>query len=152
MRFHRGVICVFWLLQFFVTKGHSNWDVIEGLFLASGHYTSLWPKTICGRWSLQFLMSKGNSNWDVTDRLFVASGCYGSLWLKSTTIEISWRGFLRPLVTTVPFMAKNYLWPLVATVPYVQRQQQLRCHRDSIGSLWLLQFIMAIGHSNWDVT
>ena len=62
-----------------MTKGHNIWDFTERLFVTSGTYNSLWPKTICCRWSLQFAMSKCNNNWDVTNILFTASGCYRSL-------------------------------------------------------------------------
>ena len=136
----------------------------RGTILASGHYSSLWPKTICGPWSLQFPMSKDNNNCDVTDRLFVVSGCYDSLWPKSISIEMSQRGYLRPLVTTVPYgqrlfvaasrysslcpkattieMSQRLYWqPLVATIYYGHRPL-----KETICSLWWLQFIMAIGH------
>ena len=79
---------------------------------------------------------------EILQSLFFASSHCILLWLKATIIEILQRGYLWPLVIT-NYYGERIFWPLVTTVYYAQKPEQLRCQREAIRGLWLLQFIMA---------
>ena len=96
-------------------------------------------------------MAKGHNNWDFTESLFLVSSHCILLWLKATIIEILQRGYLWPLVIT-NYYGERIFWPLVTTVYYAQKPEQLRCHREAICGLWLLQFIMAKVQNHWGMT